>query len=269
MILALAAAVYRAMQAVGYFPDDVVLFPFLVLVAWILFLYWLFTSPVFVRYYEQAYSKWARERRFLGYFTVISMGVVIGGTTGAAWWKLCEIHSEHMRALSNKSAPLPQVAKKADLKMVLVNSKHPGIILLSTNQPARDVRADPLLWDIDRADRSLDSLDDNVAKYDWIRTDQHGGPTSLLHPDDVRKIVKPGHRIFGYITVACPECERGRVYWVYFTYGAGGWFTERLGPKYPLPKEVVDIVSRMRADGPDVFLNTIPPTSRIPIQPED
>ena len=117
VILTLVAAAYRAVQELGVFPKDVVLFPFLVLGAWILFLYWVFAGPRAVRRYNKAYKVWAGEKRIVAYSIAILVGAVIGGATGAGWWKLFEIHRKQMATLTerpkdNKTAQPPEGAEK-------------------------------------------------------------------------------------------------------------------------------------------------------------
>jgi hypothetical protein len=36
--------------------------------------------------------------------------------------------------------------------------------------------------------------------------------------------VKSGDRLFGYVTVSCPECATTRDAWVYIEYGKAGWY---------------------------------------------
>jgi hypothetical protein len=103
MILAIIAAAYRAGQEL-FLPKDVVLFPFLVLGAWILFLYWVFAGPRTVRRYNKAYKAWAREKRTVAYSIAILIGAVIGGATGAGWWKLFEMHRKQMARLKENSS---------------------------------------------------------------------------------------------------------------------------------------------------------------------
>jgi hypothetical protein len=131
---------------------------------------------------------------------------------------------------------------------------------------ARDVKADSVLWDIDREDMSTDSMPVYQVKYDWIRTDQGGGPTDLMSLAD-KNIAKVGHRVFGFVSVACPYCERPKVYWVYFVYGQDGWYLEVPNHEYPVMKVIVDqIIPAIRANGVSVLSKVIPEESRIKIK---
>jgi hypothetical protein len=100
----LIAVLYRTAQELNWLPKDEVGFPFLVLLTWILFLYWIFTGSRAVRWYSKAHRSWA-ERRIVTYFLVISIGAVIGGATAGAWWKLFEIHRAQMSKLKDVKPP--------------------------------------------------------------------------------------------------------------------------------------------------------------------
>jgi hypothetical protein len=159
-----------------------------------------------------------------------------------------------------------RVKEKPDLAIRIVNPKTPGIVILPPHVVARDAEADPLLWDLDLPSAD-DSLFVNKTKYDWIRPDQKGGPTSLLHPHDIESTVKPGHRIFGFVTVTCPECLRVNAYWVYFTYGQTGWYAKTLPGQVPDPGKIADSLPLMRRD-PEKILAHIPESTRINITDE-
>jgi hypothetical protein len=156
-----------------------------------------------------------------------------------------------------------QIPAKPDLAIRIVNPATPGIILLAANSVAHNVKADPVLWDIDRDDNSADSLFVNEAKYDWIRSDQHGGPTALIHPDQ-NNLVKPGHRVLGYITVACPDCKNAQVYWVYFVYGQGGWYSRM--KEGPDPIKIAKAIPALREGDPEKYFAAFPQSSRVPIR---
>lgn len=157
--------------------------------------------------------------------------------------------------------------RPADLISLIVNPTSPQLLIWPLGAVARNVEGDPLLWDIDRNDRiSSDSLIINQMKYDWIRPDQHAGPTSLLDSRDIQSVVKPGHRIFGYLTITCPDCDRVRLYWIYFVYGQGGWFAEVPKGVSLNPKAIGDSIPLLREDNAlEQYLAHIPQISRIPI----
>lgn len=163
--------------------------------------------------------------------------------------------------------PMIKSVPKPDLNMMIVNPAAPGLVLFTLYAVAKDARANPLLWDIDREDKGTDSLFVNqTAKYDWIRLEERGGPTGLLHPSDLTNIVKPGHRIIGYVTVACLNCKRDRQYLTYFVYGSGGWYTEVPGGRGINPRKIAELIPEIRQGGPEKVLSFIPQSARISIR---
>jgi len=162
-----------------------------------------------------------------------------------------------------QAIPIPEAP---DLVVMVVNPTTPGLILFPVHATARDVRSDPVLWDLDREDKSIDSLYVSEAKYDWIRTDQRGGPSAMIDSRQLNSVVKEGHRIFGYITTACPDCEHIKLQWVYFVYGKGGWYSEIMTRISPDPKKISDAIPSMRQGNLDDYLKFIPDSARIPIR---
>jgi hypothetical protein len=119
IILTLAATAYKAAQELGLWPNDILLFPFLVLAAWILFLYWALAGALAVRCYNQVYKKWAKERRSMAYGLAFLIGATIGGGTGAGWWKLFEMQRKQMAKLGvqmSSAVGSPVVATPPPLK---------------------------------------------------------------------------------------------------------------------------------------------------------
>jgi len=107
MIVGLAAVLYRGAQELEWMPKEVVLFPFLALLAWVLFLYWVFVGVRAVLVDRRAYIAWAKGRRVMAYFVAISVGAVIGGVSGGLWWKLFEVHRQQMRTRQGKEVKQP------------------------------------------------------------------------------------------------------------------------------------------------------------------
>ena len=102
MLAALLATLLRVAQSLRFIPSDEVWFPLLVLVAWVLFLYWVLTGPRAVRLYRKAYKEWARERRVMAYGIAISAGAAIGAVSGGVWWKIFELQRRQMQTLQDK-----------------------------------------------------------------------------------------------------------------------------------------------------------------------
>jgi hypothetical protein len=170
--------------------------------------------------------------------------------------------------VSNTSVPLPPNLRldKPELTAMIINPAAPSLIINVLHTVARDVKADSVLWDVDREDKSLDSLPIYQVKYDWIRTDQSGGPTDLMNLAD-KNIAKTGHRIFGFVSIACPNCSHNKAYWVFWVYGQEGWYTEIPNGQYPDLKKLSDqIIPGIRQVGISVLSLIIPEVSRVPIR---
>jgi hypothetical protein len=76
----------------------------------------------------------------------------------------------------------------------------------------------------------------------------------------VKAIVKPNDRIFGFVSVSCPNCIKERKYWLYFVNGIGGWYCE-IPDESPagLP------IQGMLRDPDSVLASIAPPNKRITI----
>jgi hypothetical protein len=158
----------------------------------------------------------------------ISPGLLAGTEFPPTEWmnkRLQELGEKWTIAGSEHTAAASESNQKADLGIEVVYPTAPAIDVFSLNHVmAHEVKEDPVVWDLD-GDLSS-SLQVNEGKYDWLRSDQHGGPVAVLFSGDVKDKVKPGHRIFGFISVTCPLCKRVRTYWIYFAWGEGGWYAE-------------------------------------------
>jgi len=77
---------------------------------------------------------------------------------------------------------------------------------------------------------------------------------------------RDGHRIFGYVTVTCPNCKHVRSYWVYRKLGEGGWYSELTDYRSPDVKKVADAIPVIRQKNGDTALVSIPLSSRLPIK---
>ena len=72
----------------------------------------------------------------------------------------------------------------------------------------------------------------------------------------VKAVVKPMDRIFGFVSVSCPNCIKERRYWLYFVNGVGGWYCEIPGENpvgLPIPGMLKD---------PDAVLASIAPANK-------
>jgi hypothetical protein len=112
----------------------------------------------------------------------------------------------------------------------------------------------PFLWDLDLPERNT-SLTIHRADYDWIRPDQHAGPLAVIPAED-NNVVKAGHRIFGFISITCPECARTRDYLVCFTSGDGGFYAETQEGTHGDTSKIVALLPTLRERGCLPFMPT-------------
>jgi hypothetical protein len=165
------------------------------------------------------------------------------------------------------SAKTPGIGKKEqkpDIDMALIYPTDFAILLLNRSSVVLNKpKWSPALWDLDRLDTDgrPTILPVPVAEGDWIRPHEALGPEALI--SEVQSLVNPNDRIFGFISVSCPECARTRVYWVYAVAKKGGWFSECKGG-YPDLAAISRNIKLIRND-PDPFLKTVPTNARISI----
>ena len=149
--------------------------------------------------------------------------------------------------------PLP------DVTFNLVNAKFPSIQAFNISaKVARDIRYTGALFNID-APNHYQPLPIRVAGIDFIKPHQYESPHDLFSP--VLGMIEPGNRIFGTISINCPECARGRTFYVYIVWGHGGWISlidEEKRGAVRLPHADMDM-----AFIAEQVIPTIPPDHRI------
>lgn len=69
---------------------------------------------------------------------------------------------------------------------------------------------------------------------DYVRPKSSLGPWGLTSLSKRGSQVQPGHRLFGYAQVQCPNCVEFRHYWLFFEVGSSGWFSEIPASEHPL-----------------------------------
>lgn len=119
-----------------------------------------------------------------------------------------------------------------DVAIRLVYPSAPALVLVNqSDQVVRQIKWSAAIWNIDdsrtyvnpnAAPDAHDPLPIPVQVFDFLRPKALGGPQLLF--DD--RLIKPGQRLFGSISVICPDCPRGRTYFVHIVWGEGGWFSE-------------------------------------------
>ena len=173
-----------------------------------------------------------------------------------------------IESVVTKPPPLktaPQL--RPDISLRVVYPKGFSILLANdSNVVLRDPKFAAVIWDLDLTDRS-DPLPVPTETFtgEFIRPHESIGPQPIVtHPNAV-SLVKPGHRLFGYIEVLCPNCKRTKDYWVWAINGQGGWFAELPPGTYASVNGLFRMLPAIR-ENPENFLADIPQSKRRPIQ---
>lgn len=141
-----------------------------------------------------------------------------------------EIRLEPLKTTSASSSP--SVSRQPpDVGLRFVYPKSPALVLKNlSGSVARDIKWTVALWNIDIPGR-INPLPIPVSTFDWIKPYDEGGPQNLFDGSLVAPLLKPGNRLIGSASVSCPECTRGRTYFIYIIWGSGGWVSEVKGEK--------------------------------------
>jgi len=100
-----------------------------------------------------------------------------------------------------------------------------------------------------------------VNANDFLRPRDRYIPRELVPTfPGAASVVKKGDRVFGYVTVTCPNCVKVRRYWLYFTHGSEiGWYSEfEAKQKVELP------IGRLLLDTEQTLNKLVPSDKRIP-----
>jgi len=211
-----------------------------------------------------------RNALVIGLLGIIGIGLTVWATVrnGRAQ---TELKTELDRIERNTKQP-PKVIVQAPPPIVqLVPSKTPKIrpdislrvvypegfatILVNDSSVVlRDPKFFPVVWDLDLPDRT-DPLPVPTETFtgEFIRPHEYLGPEPIVAHQNAASLVKPGHRLFGYIQVECPDCERTKGYWVWAINGTGGWYAELPPGHYAALNALFKLLPRIKAD-PDQSL---------------
>jgi len=134
-----------------------------------------------------------------------------------------------------RSASLPTV-NFPDVTVRLVYPDHTAIVLVNNSDAiAKEIKWTVVVWNLDDprtylstnpGPNSHDPLPIPVSMFDFLRPHSSGGPQTLFARPDIREFAKDGQRLFGSMSVICPDCKKGHTYFVYEEIGKGGWYSE-------------------------------------------
>jgi hypothetical protein len=156
-------------------------------------------------------------------------------------------------------------AELPDVTLRFVYPNQPALQLQNiSGKVALQIRYTITLWNLDATDNPKNPLQIPVGAFDFIKPGLFGGPLNIFQP--VATSLKSGNRLFGSASVSCPDCARGRTFWVYIVWDQGGWYSEI--PEVTtgavmIPKELENSTMTEFADRTIPF---IPESRRIPIE---
>jgi hypothetical protein len=119
--------------------------------------------------------------------------------------------------------------EQPDIHAVPVYPAKPAVIVMNKSKikPVRDGLYQLIALNIDRwlGDR-YQLVSNKATKVDSIRPDGSYLPSTLELIPDPNQPLEKGNRLYGYLSVSCPDCIAHRLYWVLIKYGEEGWYAE-------------------------------------------
>jgi len=120
--------------------------------------------------------------------------------------------------LSDESMP--------DVNLRFVSPQFPKLVLANPSEhTASNIKWASALWNLDLKGR-VAPLPIPIDTFDWIKPHKTSGPLNVCDRPAITRLLKHGDRVFGSVSVDCPQCARGKTYIVDIIWGEGGWFTE-------------------------------------------
>jgi hypothetical protein len=151
-----------------------------------------------------------------------------------------------------------------DVKLYFVHPSRPAVVLWNDSDVvANTVIYSFALWNLDSPLNDLKTpLQVLSAKADYIRANQAAGPNAIFDTPAILSRLKKGNRIFGVVSVSCPQCLKRRQYWFNASWEKGGWYSEILqeAGQVNLPKifEILPLISK----DTEAFFRDVPPNQR-------
>lgn len=131
---------------------------------------------------------------------------------------------------------IPIPPELPDVTLRFVYAKAPALLLINNSGIlAKQIRWTVKVWDLDGSTTYFDTAPASdvhdplpVMKdtLDLLRPHSSGGPQNLFGSVLMAPLMKPGHQLFGWASVVCPDCARGHTFFVYIEWGKGGWYYE-------------------------------------------
>jgi len=118
---------------------------------------------------------------------------------------------------------------RPEVTLRFVEGKAPDLQLTNISEvTATNIKWMMIAFDLDALAYRKQPLPIPATTFDFLTPGNSSLPINLFDPPaSSSSIVKSGDRIFGSVSVDCPECKRGHTYVFYITLGQGGWYSER------------------------------------------
>jgi len=156
--------------------------------------------------------------------------------------------------------PVPEIAAK------FIQAMSPGVILVNTSQfgaVVRDPSCSVSMWNLSKNPPvSLPTFNQNNPGQ-YIKT---GSGLLLATVDNplMKPLVSAGDKVFGFVSVDCPDCKNRRFYWLYVVYGhpTEAWYLESPEGQQVDLFSVSSALEKVDWDI-DAFMLTVPHGARI------
>ncbi len=138
----------------------------------------------------------------------------------------------------NISPPVhPGPSQKPDISACLLQPKDFALALINTSASdiaVRDPEYNIAVWDLDIPDdKPHGVLVSTPNPQRWISRREYVIVYAMSFLPHIGSMLKSGDRVFGWVTVACPDCAKYKAYWVYGVYGQSGWYSQIHGDALP------------------------------------
>jgi hypothetical protein len=144
--------------------------------------------------------------------------------------------------------------ERPDVALLLLYPQQLSVLIVnvSPDKVARQIMYEARFWNMTNVMQgSFQFVGSVVRSVEYIRPKGAIGPNPLeFHPSSGPGL-KAGDRLFGYLTVQCPDCARLRTYWASYEVGGEGFYKEGKWNDFPFvqfnPGIAESVVSRFRS----------------------
>jgi hypothetical protein len=121
--------------------------------------------------------------------------------------------------------------EQPEVEGILLYPQQPSIVInsISKTKVARDVIYEARFWNLDKpTEEGFALVSSKVGSVASVRPGGSFGPFNfeLFSGANAPASLPSGTRLFGYVTVQCPECRSVHIYWAYYVVGNSGVYRE-------------------------------------------